>query len=574
MAKLSFEIKNQKLIVKSELDKIVEGSIDYLDFSCVASQDWNGMAKKFVFTYKDITKEVLEMEHFVVPPEVIKAPGFTISVIGGEEPTDNAGGVIDPLSQMNQRITTDEVAVQVYPSGKITIETVIDEAWSRKIENLLIHIHRDALVAKSQSADAALQAAMALVATENLPIVDLLYNPESENAQSGKAVADALADYEVILQDGNEFIFNGGRPGEKIEFGIAVDEHLSPNSINPVQNKVIHKVLSSQNGEIANLTTKVSGLDLQVQTTFISLEEEIADFSLQVEEVQNEFSETVSLVSEIKDLATTLSSKTDYYDTMMDSQNGKIDTLNTSISEINITLASLNEKDEEFLTAQSSLVTNVSNLNTTISTLEEDLESIEDFLYNESTGISAKVKILENDMLDQKETTVDLQNRVTQIENGETQIDFEIINIPWTEITTDLNSNFKTVSRKESDGNTYTYDFAYSVYGRMVNIKGGLEVAKTFTVTGNYAYGIDTYIGSIPQEFAFSSPLTFLVSFTNSSGVSGEVVLWIYPSGKISFTRLRSSFETKHRTTFNEGDTFIFSISYLLPTTTSEEATE
>ena len=66
------------------------------------------------------------------------------------------------------------------------------------------------------------------------------YNPESENAQSGKAVAGALGGY-VAYDDEIEFILDGGDSSEdgEINADFIIDGAMSDTSNNAVANKVI-----------------------------------------------------------------------------------------------------------------------------------------------------------------------------------------------------------------------------------------------------------------------------------------------------------------------------------------------
>lgn len=78
----------------------------------------------------------------------------------------------------------------------------------------------------------------------NLKEADLNYDPESKNAQSGKAVASALANY-VSVDDNTEWIFDGGDAKDEIDIDFAVDNEMSDSSNNPVSNKVSKKYIDN-----------------------------------------------------------------------------------------------------------------------------------------------------------------------------------------------------------------------------------------------------------------------------------------------------------------------------------------
>ena len=102
--------------------------------------------------------------------------------------------------------------------------------------------------------------------------IDQNYNPESENPQSGKAVAEALAN-----------IPSGSGGGS-----ITVDDYLDAESTNPVQNKVVkakiddiehniattHSTAAAAHQRIIKLETQVGDIDAALDT-IIALQEEI-----------------------------------------------------------------------------------------------------------------------------------------------------------------------------------------------------------------------------------------------------------------------------------------------------------
>ena len=132
MAILTFRVKGQTLTVESKIDKIVENSINYLDYEIIYDDEkWDSpLAKKVVVTYD---KKTYEFFGDKIPSQVIHAPGFRVSVIGYKSGSETDSGII---------ITTSPVAIKVFPSGAIegTIpeDTAIDpsvaEQLNEKIE--------------------------------------------------------------------------------------------------------------------------------------------------------------------------------------------------------------------------------------------------------------------------------------------------------------------------------------------------------------------------------------------------------------------------------------------------------
>ena len=126
---------------------------------------------------------------------------------------------------------------------------------------------------------------------------DTTYDPKSENAQTGKAVAQAISHFDTILKQGNTFIFDGGRPSGKIDIDLVVDDGLDPQSQNPLQNDVIaQKIASMQQqtlinlGEIQNLKTENQNQSQSISELEQLVAQKVAEIysTLQVEEGSNE----------------------------------------------------------------------------------------------------------------------------------------------------------------------------------------------------------------------------------------------------------------------------------------------
>lgn len=156
MAKLILTVENQSLSVSCDIPKIVENSIDYLTYSLKTSSDWAGYDTQVLFTHENETFIGLWNK---VPKEVIKAPGFVVTVLGKIA----EGRVI------KSRIPSSPVPVKVYPSGELKADKPSEEDFTedwydevvKTIENFINSVDQD-------------------------------YNSESENPQSGKAVTQGL----------------------------------------------------------------------------------------------------------------------------------------------------------------------------------------------------------------------------------------------------------------------------------------------------------------------------------------------------------------------------------------------
>lgn len=132
MAILTFKVKGQTLTVESKINKIVENSVNYLDYEIIYDDEkWDPpLAKKVVVTYDKKTYEIFGDK---IPSQVIHTPGFTVSVIGYKSDSEDDSGII---------ITTYPVAIKVFPSGVIkgtipedtAIDSSVAEQLNEKIE--------------------------------------------------------------------------------------------------------------------------------------------------------------------------------------------------------------------------------------------------------------------------------------------------------------------------------------------------------------------------------------------------------------------------------------------------------
>lgn len=112
MAILTFEVKGQTLTVKSSIGRIVENSVNYLNYDIVTSDpDWMGLAKKLIITTSEGATEIGESEQEYIPNKKIISPGFQVSIVGYS--TNETG------EELDKRITTYPIFISVSPAGPL-----------------------------------------------------------------------------------------------------------------------------------------------------------------------------------------------------------------------------------------------------------------------------------------------------------------------------------------------------------------------------------------------------------------------------------------------------------------------
>lgn len=79
--------------------------------------------------------------------------------------------------------------------------------------------------------------------------IDQSYNPKSQNAQSGTAVAEAVAN-RVPLDAKTEWIFDGGNASGSVGLELIIDNEMSGESDNLVPNKVIKQYVDKSVSDV------------------------------------------------------------------------------------------------------------------------------------------------------------------------------------------------------------------------------------------------------------------------------------------------------------------------------------
>ena len=112
MAILTFEVKGQTLTVKSSIGRIVENSVNYLNYDIVTSDpDWIGLAKKLIITTSEGATEIGESEQEYIPNKKIISPGFQVSIVGYS--------INETGEELDKRITTYPIFISVSPAGPL-----------------------------------------------------------------------------------------------------------------------------------------------------------------------------------------------------------------------------------------------------------------------------------------------------------------------------------------------------------------------------------------------------------------------------------------------------------------------
>ena len=128
MANLYLSVKGQTLTVKSDIDRIVENSINYLKINIDTSKDpeWNGLTVKCIISKGKQDAAFSDKNH--ITKDFLKAPGFVVHLVGYSV---NKDGNYEKL------IPTNPVIVTIHPTGVLNAEDEpgkeIEVGWADKI---------------------------------------------------------------------------------------------------------------------------------------------------------------------------------------------------------------------------------------------------------------------------------------------------------------------------------------------------------------------------------------------------------------------------------------------------------
>lgn len=121
MPRIDFKIINQELNIVKTFAPLIANSVGYLTFSVVGigeDSPWSDLSTYAEFKCgKDKSfVRVKEGEEFFIPPEMIQAPGFSVSFFGIQAKDEKEGKIT------KKRLTTNVKGFNVEPSGGYTLE--------------------------------------------------------------------------------------------------------------------------------------------------------------------------------------------------------------------------------------------------------------------------------------------------------------------------------------------------------------------------------------------------------------------------------------------------------------------
>ena len=131
MANLYLSVKGQTLTVKSDIDRIVENSINYLKINIDTSQDseWSDPNLNIKCILSNKEKSSAFYENNYVTKDFLKAPGFVAHLIGYSLNEDG--------ETYKKVIPTNPVIVTIYPTGVLNAkdepEEEIESGWADKV---------------------------------------------------------------------------------------------------------------------------------------------------------------------------------------------------------------------------------------------------------------------------------------------------------------------------------------------------------------------------------------------------------------------------------------------------------
>ena len=134
MANLYLSVKGQTLTVKSDIDKIVENSINYLKINIDTSQDseWSdpNLNIKCILSNKEESSAFYANNY--ITKDFLKAPGFVVHLVGYKLKASNGDEKI-----YEKLIPTNPVVVNIYSTGVLDAddepEAEIEAGWADKV---------------------------------------------------------------------------------------------------------------------------------------------------------------------------------------------------------------------------------------------------------------------------------------------------------------------------------------------------------------------------------------------------------------------------------------------------------
>ncbi len=239
MIKIEVSTNDILMIADSVFSDTVSDGVMHRTVQFLFPKRWDSYQKTAVFSADGVepinilldaqNRLCVDENQCYIPFEVLKGDRFYVSVFG-------VNG--DSLA------TTTKIAINVKMSGYALGDTPSDPTPSQyqQIIDLTQETKQIAQSVRDDADNGVFDGRQGVDGKD--AVTDLVYNPQSENAQSGMAVAEAL-DSAVTPEkikdsiEGITFVFDGGNAFDGFEDEEIIDEQMSDNSPNPVQNRVI-----------------------------------------------------------------------------------------------------------------------------------------------------------------------------------------------------------------------------------------------------------------------------------------------------------------------------------------------
>lgn len=196
---------------------------------------WDGYLKTAVFKTQEKTVNILlssenEMcmsdSECYIPHEVLSGEEFELTVFGvkGESIA-----------------TAQKVVVRVLESGYALGDNPSEPTPSEYQQ--LINLTQSAVDIAQSVRDDADAGLFNGVSSADI-VIDQEYNSNSENAQSGVAIAGALEKY-LPVDSNTEWVFDGGNAESRVKMDFIVDDEISDTSHNPIANQAVKEYVDT-----------------------------------------------------------------------------------------------------------------------------------------------------------------------------------------------------------------------------------------------------------------------------------------------------------------------------------------
>lgn len=255
MIQIEVNTNDTLMISDSVFSQTVSDAVKHRTVEFLFPPSWQEYQKTAVFSADDVEpinilldsdNELCVTENqCYIPFEVLKGDRFYVSVFGvkGES-----------------LATTTKIAVEVKESGYALGDAPCEPTPEQyqQIIDIMVKTEEIAQSVRDDADNGVFDGKQGIDGKD--AVTDLVYNPESGNAQSGKAVAQAMENAvtpEKIKNsiEGTTFIFDGGNAFDSFEDETMIDSEMSDYSENPVQNKVIKGYIDTF---ISNTMTNVN----------------------------------------------------------------------------------------------------------------------------------------------------------------------------------------------------------------------------------------------------------------------------------------------------------------------------